>query len=130
MRAAHQSHLAERMAAMLAALLILGLVGFLLVRNEPLASDQLFFALRVILSLAAGVLGGTLPGFLNLGWTGRGLSIRAGGALALFVLTFMYTPDLTGQASMISAPGGVAGGYIRDSTITIENRGAAPPAPQ
>jgi hypothetical protein len=32
--------------------------------------------------------------FLNLSWSGSGLVIRAGGALALFVLTFVFTPDL------------------------------------
>jgi hypothetical protein len=112
--------LVERLAALGAALLILALTGFLLIRNEPLASDQLFFALRLVLSLAAAVLGATVPGFLNLEWKGGGLALRAGGALALFVLTWVFTPEMGSGATTVSAPGGVAAGSITNSTITIQ----------
>lgn len=83
----------DRIAGILAALLIVVLAVFLLIRNEPIADPRLFIALRVVLSLSASTLGATIPGFLNVGWSGGGLAVRAGGALALFVLTFMYTPD-------------------------------------
>jgi hypothetical protein len=99
-----------------------------LVRNEALASPQLFFALRVVLSFATAVLGATIPGFLDIGWKGSGLALRAGGALALFVLTFVYTPDLAqGPQTTISAPGGVAAGTISGGSISV---GPQPPAPQ
>jgi hypothetical protein len=84
----------DRIAAIFAALVIVGLAVFLLIRNQPIADPRLFLVLRVIISFSAAVLGATIPGFLELGWRGRGLAIRAGGALALFVLTFVYTPDL------------------------------------
>jgi hypothetical protein len=84
----------DRVAATTAALVIVGLTVFLLIRNEPIADPRLFFALRVVLSFGAATLGATIPGFLNLKWSGAGLVVRAGGALALFVLTFVYTPDL------------------------------------
>lgn len=84
----------DRIAATFAALVIVGLVAFLLVRNQPITDPRLFFALRVVLSLSAAILGASIPGFLNLRWSGGGLAVRAGGALALFVLTFVYTPDL------------------------------------
>jgi hypothetical protein len=74
-------------------------------------------------------LGATIPGFLQVGWKGSGLAVRAGGALALFVLTFVYTPDLVtkqGQ-TMISAPGGVAAGSIDRSPININPPPTAPP---
>ncbi len=125
----HGAPLFERIAATGAALVIVGLVVFLLIRNEPIADPRLFLALRVILSLGAAVLGATVPGFLEVGWSGSGLAIRAGGALALFLLTFLYTPDLAlthdqGGQTTISAPGGVAGGKIVNSPITIN-----PPQP-
>lgn len=69
----------DRLAAIFAGLAILGLVIFLLVRNEPIADARLFFALRVVLSLASAILGATLPGFLNIGWKKDGLVIRTGG---------------------------------------------------
>src|SRR5512133_320651 len=102
----------DRIAATCAALVVVGLAAFLLVRNQEIADPRLFFVLRVVVSFATATLGATIPGFLEIGWSGRGLAIRAGGALALFVLTFLYTPDLvTKQAQggpvTISAPGGV-----------------------
>ena len=69
-------------------------MAFLLIRNEPVADPRLFFGLRLLLSFGAAALGASIPGFLNVGWSGGGLAVRAGGALALFVLTFVYTPDL------------------------------------
>jgi hypothetical protein len=73
---------------------IVGLAIFLLIRNEPIADPRLFLVLRVVISLSAATLGATIPGFLELSWRGQGLAVRAGGALALFVLTFAYTPHL------------------------------------
>jgi hypothetical protein len=67
---------------------------FLLVRNEPIVDPRLFFGLRLLLSFGAAALGASIPGFLNVGWSGGGFAVRAGGALALFLLTFVYTPDL------------------------------------
>src|SRR5690349_10319199 len=84
----------DRVAATLAALVIVGLAVFLLIRNQPIADPKLFFVLRVVVSFSAAVLGATIPGFLDMRWSGGGFALRAGGALALFVLTFIYTPDL------------------------------------
>jgi hypothetical protein len=84
----------DRIAATCAALVIVGLAVFLLIRNQPISDARLFLVLRVVVSFSAATLGATIPGFLELGWRGQGLAMRAGGALALFVLTFVYTPDL------------------------------------
>lgn len=92
----------DRIAATCAALVVVGLAVFLLVRNQPIADPRLFFLLRVVLSFSAATLGASIPGFLNVSWSGSGLAVRAGGALALFVLTFIYTPDLvTDQGKII-----------------------------
>jgi hypothetical protein len=84
----------DRIAAICAALVIVALAVFLLIRNQPIADPKLFFVLRVVLSFSAATLGASIPGFLNVGLSGGGLVARAGGALALCVLTFVYTPDL------------------------------------
>src|SRR5580700_7165676 len=125
----------DRIAAVCAALVIVGLVVFLLIRNEEIADARLFFALRLVLSFGAAVLGATIPGFVSVGWSGGGLTVRAGGALALFVLTYLYTPDLAtkqghnGQVT-ISAPNGVAAGEIKNSPITVNPVPPAPAAPK
>src|SRR5260370_5431715 len=123
----------DRIAAVCAALVIVGLVMFLLIRNEEIADPRLFFALRLVLSFGTAVLGATIPGFLAIGWSGSGLTVRAGGALALFVLTYLYTPDLAtkqghGGQVTISAPNGVAAGEIKNSPITVNPAPPAPPA--
>ena len=126
--ATNQAHMQfDRIAAVCAALMIVGLVIFLLVRNEEIADPRLFFALRLVLSFGTAVLGATIPGFLSVGWSAGGLTVRAGGALALFVLTYLYTPDLAtkqdqrGQIT-INAPGGVAADRIDRSTINVNPR--------
>jgi hypothetical protein len=122
----------DRIAAVFAALVIVGLVVFLLIRNEEIADPRLFFALRLVLSFGTAVLGATIPGFLSVGWSASGLTVRAGGALALFVLTYLYTPDLVtkqdqrGQVT-ISAPAGVAADRIDRSTITVNPSPSALP---
>jgi hypothetical protein len=62
----------DRIAAIFAGLAIIGLAVFLLIRNEPIADPRLFLVLRVVISFSAAVLGATIPGFLELGWQGRG----------------------------------------------------------
>ena len=68
------------------------LVGWLAVRNEPFADPNLVVLLRIVLSVAAGILGAMIPGFLGLAWSGRGLAVRAGGALALVILSLVWSP--------------------------------------
>ena len=52
-------------------------------------TDFQFFVFRAVLALAAGTLGAIIPGFLNVQFKGR---LRAGGAVALFVLVYMINP--------------------------------------
>ena len=90
----------DRVVATVAAAGIFGLVGYLLIRNEPINDPALMYALRLVLSFSAAALGATIPGFLNIRWTGNGFAIRAGGALALFLLTYIYTPDFKGGTNV------------------------------
>jgi hypothetical protein len=62
----------DRVTATLAALVVVGLAVFLLVRNQPIADPKLFFVLRVVVSFSAAVLGATIPGFLDIRWSGGG----------------------------------------------------------
>jgi len=78
-------------------MVILGVVLYLAVRNEPFRDPNLVVMVRTVLSMAVAILGATVPGFFHLGWSGKDLAIRAGGALALFVLTFLLTPGTVDQ---------------------------------
>jgi len=83
---------AERVIAVLAGATGLGLALFILVRNQPIADPSLAQALRLILSFSTAVLGATCPGFLNISWSTKGKIIRAGGAFALFLVTYTVAP--------------------------------------
>jgi hypothetical protein len=74
--------------------LVFLLVGWVVVRNQPFADPNLVVLFRTVLSVAVATLGATIPGFLNLDWKGKGLAVRAGGALALLVLTFVWSPNV------------------------------------
>jgi len=83
------------------------LVGFLVVRNQPFHDPNLVVLIRTVLSTAVAVLGATIPGFLHIDLAARGVAIRAGGALALFVLTFFFSPGVLpggGEAPTPPAP--------------------------
>lgn len=84
----------ERLLAYIAAFVALGLVVLVVVRNEPFASVQIAALLKTVLSLSVAVLGATVPGFLHLTWKGGGAVVRAGGALALFLITYLFSPDV------------------------------------
>lgn len=84
-------------AAISAGFLILATMLFMLVRNQPVTDPALFLALRLLLSLCAAILGATLPGFLDIKGKLMGFSVRAGGAMALFLLSYTFTPDLPGM---------------------------------
>ena len=114
----------ERLCAVLAAAVGLGVMLYLVVRNEPFRDPNLVVIARTILSLSIAVLGATVPGFLNVDWSARGLAIRAGGAMALFVLTFVLTPGIVQQATHGDNSPAVSG---TGGNVTIVN---PPPAKQ
>lgn len=87
----------EKVVVYLTGAAFLGLVGYLLVRNEPIADPNLVVTLRTVLSMVVAVFGATIPGLLRVDFSAKGLTIRAIGALALFVITFLLTPSVLHQ---------------------------------
>lgn len=84
----------EKILAYSVAAVVILAVLYLVIRNEPFRDPNLVVLVRVLLSLAVAIQGAIVPGFLRLSWKGKGLLVRAGGALALFVLTFLVTPTV------------------------------------
>lgn len=83
----------ERVVVIVSLVLFVMLFGFLLVRNTPI-DPSLMVGLRIILSLLVSVFGATVPGYLHVGFSAKGLTVRAAGAVALFVLVYVYTPGV------------------------------------
>ncbi len=84
----------ERIVASGVAVLVVFTVLWLVIRNEPIADDNLVVLIRVLLAVSVAIIGAVVPGFLQVSWKGRGLLIRAGGALALVVLALVFTPKV------------------------------------
>jgi outer membrane protein OmpA-like peptidoglycan-associated protein len=82
----------EQIVAAAAAVTIVGLVGFLVVRNQPFSDQNLVVFVRILLAFATSLLGATIPGTLHVKWSGKGVAVRAAGAVGLFVLTLFFTP--------------------------------------
>jgi hypothetical protein len=90
----YHASLWEKLVTTGASLTIIGLVVFVVIRNQPFADPNVVVLLRFVLALALASLGATIPGFLHVGISGYGVVIRAGGALALFVLGISVTPTV------------------------------------
>jgi type II secretory pathway component PulM len=57
------------------------------------------FVFRIVLALGASAFGCVIPGFLNIESRSKLLLLRAGGALALFVLIYLWNPPELATAS-------------------------------
>ncbi len=84
----------ERRVALFTGVGLVVAVVYLVVRNEPIRDPNLVVFFRTVLSLAVGVLGGTIPGFFGFDYSKGGLVLRASGAMALAVMAFVWTPKV------------------------------------
>jgi len=89
-----KSPLWERIIAVVTGFLIVAFIAFLLYRNEDFANPNFVIYGRLLLALGIALCAATLPGFLRLKWDVKGASLRAGGAIALFIFTLAYTPKV------------------------------------
>jgi len=87
----HPSRWERILTAAVATALVL-VVAFLLIRNQPIADPNLVVLIRLLVSLAVSVLGAVAPGFLRVNLKRSGLIVRAGGAAAIFVIAYTFTP--------------------------------------
>lgn len=92
--ASYQPHGWEKAIVYVAGLLFIGVISFLVIRNQTISDPNLVVMVRILLSLFTGAFGATIPGMLNVDLSGKGLLIRASGALALFVIAFFLTPKV------------------------------------
>jgi hypothetical protein len=74
----------------LAGLMLLGMVIYSLAIPNPTAQQE--FVFRLILALGAAALGAFLPGFLHIQGRVANFTVRAGGALGMFVLVYLINP--------------------------------------
>lgn len=108
----------EKIVAAAVAVLIFLLVAWLAIRNQPFRDPNLVVFLRIVLSVAAAILGATIPGIFRFDWRGKGLVVRSGGALALFVASFVWSPTVVQSPSGPPPPP-----LTSDETSTLQAQG-------
>ncbi|MFS8047041.1 DUF4019 domain-containing protein [Rhizobium sp. BR 314] len=72
----------------------------------PNPTPSQLFTFVVVLALAAAGIGAILPGTLGVEWSGPGgmPAVRAGGAIALFALVFLFRPTIEGATVKFVPP--------------------------
>jgi hypothetical protein len=78
----------ERRVSLFTAVVVVGFVMFLVVRDKPFSDPNYVVLTRIILAVAAACLGATIPGVLSVKYNAEGLGIRGTGALALFLIVY------------------------------------------
>ncbi|HEY4847844.1 MAG TPA: hypothetical protein VIH87_08645 [Methylocella sp.] len=79
------------MAFIFGVVFVAALLGFVLAVPHPTVEQ--FEVIRIILALAAGGVAAMIPGLLKLQLgVGANLTLRAGGALAVFAIVYFYSP--------------------------------------
>ena len=74
----------------------------------PEPTDTQYATFKIILAVAAAGVGGVLAGFIHVDGTLEQFSVRAGGALALFVIVFFFSPAAPNHiTSFDHEPGGL-----------------------
>ncbi len=90
----HHPQLWEKIFVSITILFLIGVVSYLLIRNEEIRDPNFVVIIRAFLSISMAVLGSVIPGLLKVDFSAKGSTIRATGAMALFVLTYTMTPTL------------------------------------
>src|SRR5687767_10856695 len=67
---------------------VAALLGLAIMFPEPKPFQYTVF--RIVLALACGGVAAVIPGFLAVNMDAKGLVIRAGGALAVFILVYFW----------------------------------------
>lgn len=91
---ATRSFVFEQRLGMLVGIAIVVFTMALIWRNAEFSSANLAASARILLALGVGAVGATIPGFLKLNYNLGGLAVRASGGVALFLLTFFFSPKI------------------------------------
>ncbi len=84
----------ERLIGIVFAFLVLALVAYTVVMEIKI-DDNKMPLLYILIAIMAGAVVATIPGFLNMDYSGKGVSIRAAGGVAAFVLVLSALQEMT-----------------------------------
>lgn len=90
----------EKAIGIIFAFLIFGLIAYTIIGDVKVGQEKIPL-LYALISLMAGVVVSTIPGFLNVDYSGKGVTLRAAGGAAAFILVFASLQEM--QTSTKSA---------------------------
>ncbi len=88
----------EKAIGVIFAFLVFALIAYTIVGGVKIEKEKLPL-LYVMISLMAGVFVSTIPGFLNVDYSGKGMTLRAAGGAAAFILVFASLQEMQTPAS-------------------------------
>lgn len=92
----------ERAVGLISTVFFIGFVCYLVFRNEPFRDANLVVLLRIIMAFLLPIMGATIPGMLNVKFDKFGFTIRAVGAVGMFIIAIFFTPQVL--PTVISTP--------------------------
>ncbi len=88
----------ERLIGIIFAFLVLALIAYTVVMEIKI-DDNKMPLLYILIAIMAGAVVATIPGFLNMDYSGKGVSIRAAGGVAAFVIVLSALQEMTGPSN-------------------------------
>jgi hypothetical protein len=84
----------QNFVAMTGACVILGLVIYLVSMKDHFKEENKVVFVRALVSLMTAVFAAAIPGFIDVKWVSESWELRAGGALAIFIITYFFAPNV------------------------------------
>lgn len=81
----HKPSLTEKVIGILFAFLVFALISFVILSETSVDQGKMNL-LYVLIALMSGIFAATIPGFLNIDYSTKGMTMRAAGGLAAFVI--------------------------------------------
>ncbi len=89
----------EKAIGLVFAFLVFALIAYTIIADIEI-DDNKMPLLYILISLMAGAMVATIPGFLNINYTAKGMTIRAAGGVAAFVMVLSALQEMAGSAQM------------------------------
>lgn len=113
----------ERFIGILFAFLVLALIAYTIVMETKI-DDNKMLLLYILISIMAGAVVATIPGFLNIDYSGKGMSLRAAGGIAAFVLVLSVLQELHTPNKPQNQPGNDINGNNTNINNSNTNTGS------
>ena len=101
----HRPSVAERVFAIVLAVVLVAVLSFVIISDEVDLDDNKMRLAMVLMALLAGAVGAMLPGLLNLRYAGGGLTIRALGGGAFFLVVLYLGLGVPGRGGFAGEDG-------------------------